>query len=181
MCIERNIVIVVAVILIMMFAFKVYSDNNNSEGFDQDIVPKPVMVMPSKMEMDSEGEKRNPNIDVTVGSIMDGPGYERSGNKVDGVEQEIFSRIPADYYFLDDGANGKYSVTSNLFSKSCCSTQWPTPFHQKYDPYVCNNKDEYVGSNYMGNNTFQDAGCMCLNQAQAKFLYNRGGNGREFF
>jgi hypothetical protein len=124
-------------------------------------------------------ERKDVDINPEMGSIISGPGFEKG--EVDGVDQKIFSKIPQDYYFLDDGADGKYSITSNLFSKSCCSAQWPVPFKNAYDPYVCNNKDQYVGSNIMGNNTFQDAGCACLNRNQAQFLYNRGGNGREWF
>lgn len=178
MCIERNVVIFVAILLVVIFVFMVY--NKRTENFDVNVVPKPVM-MPVKTMAEADGEHmKQPHIGVEVGNIVDGPGFE--SGEVDGVDQKaILGTIPADYYFLDDGGDGKYSITSNLFSKSCCSAQWPVPFHQKYDPYVCNNKDQYVGSNIMGNNTFQDAGCACLNSDQAKFLYNRGGNGREFF
>ena len=177
MCTQRNVVIFIAVVLIMLFLYKVYSDKMVSENFDQDIVPKPVPVV-----MEDAGVKtvrKDVDINPEMGSIISGPGFEKG--EVDGIDQHVFSKIPQDYYFLDDGADRKYSITSNLFSKSCCSAQWPTGIHQKFDPYVCNNKDQYVGSNIMGNSTFSDAGCACLNKNQALFLYNRGGNGREFF
>jgi len=125
-------------------------------------------------------DKNMPFVDPKTGSLIDGPGFERGD--VEGVTQESLSTIPSNYYFLDDGANGEMSIQHNLCSKSCCSAQWPTPFKQKYDPYVCGGaKSDYVPSTIFCNNSFQDAGCLCLNKKQATFLYNRGGNGRELF
>ena len=89
--------------------------------------------------------------------------------------------IPENYYFLDDGDNGRMSIQHNLCSRSCCSDQYPTPFKMKYDPYVCKNKDKFIPSRIMCNNAFQDSGCLCLTKEQGEFLYNRGGNGREWF
>ena len=181
MC-ERDVLIFVGLVVIVIVIYMTY--NRSSENF---VVHVPVYQEPEHMTVTSPlGEQRTvPQINPEVGSIVDGPGYEtglgsETGN-VDGVDQSMLTKVPSDYYFLDDGSGGKYSITSNLFSKSCCSAQWPLPFAMKYDPYVCNNKSEYVGSNIMGNNTFEDAGCACLTKDQAKFLYNRGGNGREFF
>lgn len=121
------------------------------------------------------------SMDVATGSIMDGPGFEASDSTpVDGAPTQA-DAIPANYYYLDDGAGGEMSIQHNLCSKSCCSEQWPTPFKQKYDPYVCANKDKFVPSQTMCNNSFQDTGCLCLTKKQQSFLYNRGGNGREWF
>ncbi len=177
MYIERkNLMIIAGVVLVLIVAYMYLK--KKPEHFGQLVLEQ----VPIKQEQRDEitSEIRNaPKINPQVGSIIDGPGFE--SGEVDGVDQSVLTKIPSDYYFLDDGADGKYSITSNLFSKSCCSTQWPTPFHQKYDPYVCQNKGEYVGSNIMGNNTFQDSGCLCLDKNQAQFLYNRGGNGREWF
>lgn len=126
-----------------------------------------------------------PDVNPKSGAILDGPGYERS--QVDGVDQDVMAIIPSNYYFLDDGSSGEMSIQHNLCSKSCCSAQWPTPFKQKYDPYVCGARNadgtpvKFVPSNIMCNNSFEDSGCLCLTQEQSKFLYNRGGNGRELF
>lgn len=120
-----------------------------------------------------------PFVDPRTGSLIDGPGFERG--EIDGISQETLSTIPSNYYFLDDGAGGELGVHFNLCSKSCCSEQWPTPFKQKYDPYVCGNKDKFVPSNIFCSNSFQDSGCLCLTKKQATNLYNRGGNGREWF
>jgi hypothetical protein len=164
------------------------------------MLPKTVtMEMPGEMrtemhpEMRTEGftsettdlaedkgmDKNMPHVNPKTGMLMDGPGFERGD--VEGVTQEVMSMIPSNYYFLSDGANGEMSIQHNLCSKSCCSSQWPTPFKQKYDPYVCQNKDQFVPSNVFCSNTFQDSGCLCLTKAQSQFISNRGLNGRELF
>lgn len=103
-------------------------------------------------------DKNMPFVDPKTGSLIDGPGFERGD--VEGVTQESLSTIPSNYYFLDDGANGEMSIQHNLCSKSCCSAQWPTPFKQKYDPYVCDGKknNNFIPSNVFCNNSFQDSG-----------------------
>jgi len=122
-----------------------------------------------------------PYVDAKVGTLIDGPGYEQQTD--DWTFGEPTVGIPSDYYFLDDGAGGQVSIQHNLCSKSCCAEQWNTPFKLRRDPYVCDlkQKGELVGSNYFCNNTFQDSGCLCLTRPQAQFLYNRGGNGRDWF
>lgn len=138
--------------------------------------------MESIQEMAQEGkmmDKHKPYVNPQTGSLIDGPGFERGD--VEGVTQESMATIPSNYYFLDDGAGGDMSIQHNLCSKSCCSAQWPTPFKQKFDPYVCNNKDQFIPSQIMCSNSFQDAGCLCLSKKQGQFLMNRGGNGREWF
>ena len=120
-----------------------------------------------------------PFINPQTGSLIDGPGFEKG--EVDGVSVDSLASVPSNYYFLDDGAGGEMSIQHNLCSKSCCSEQWPTPFKQKNDPYVCGNKGQFVPSNYFCNNAFQDSGCLCLTKKQSQFLNNRGGNGRELF
>jgi len=106
---------------------------------------------------------------------------ENNNKEIEGISQESMSKVPSNYYFLDDGANGEYSIQHNMCSKSCCSAQYPVPFKQKYDPYICDNKDKFVGSNIMCNNSYQDSGCLCLTKKQSQFLKNRGTNGSEFF
>jgi len=124
-------------------------------------------------------DKNLPFVDPKTGTLIDGPGYEQG--EIEGITQDAFSKIPSNYYFLDDGADGEMSIQHNLCSKSCCSEQWPTPFKQKYDPYVCGNKDKFVPSNIFCNNTFQDSGCLCLSKDQSRFLMDRGTNGNELF
>lgn len=125
-----------------------------------------------------ELNKNQPHVDPQTGILMDGPGFSRDRYTRSKRARRL---IPPNYYFIDDGANGEMSIQHNLCSKSCCSEQWPTPFKQKYDPFVCKNKDKFIPSNIFCNNSFQDSGCLCLNKKQAQFMYNRGGNGRESF
>jgi hypothetical protein len=123
-----------------------------------------------------------PTVNPRVGALMDGPGDAgMGGNSVKGITQDSLSIIPSNYYFLDDGAAGTQSIQHNLCSKSCCSPSWPTPFSQKYDPFVCSEKNKFVPTNIMCNNSFQDSGCACITKDQALFMANRGGNGRELF
>lgn len=133
---------------------------------------------PEQEKIEEENE-HTPQVDAATGSVMDGPGFEE--NELEGAAEITNTSIPSNYYFLDDGANGEMSIQHNLCSKSCCSEQWPTPFKTKYDPYVCENKDKFVPSRIFCNNTFQDSGCLCLSKDQARHIYNRGGNGREWF
>jgi hypothetical protein len=123
--------------------------------------------------------KNQPFVDPRSGALLDGPGFEK-GPTDSGLQQETLSAIPSNYYFLDVGGNGEMNVANNLCSKSCCSAQWGGPV-MKNDPFVCSNKDDFVPSNIMCNNVFNDSGCMCVTKEQSQFIYNRGGNGREWF
>ena len=129
------------------------------------------------------------SIDAQTSAMMNGPGFEQSViDGVNGMGDVVASEgnftsnaIPSNYYYLDDGNNGETTIMNNLFSPSCCAGQWPTPFNQKANPYVCQNKSKFVPSNYFGNNTFNDSGCLCATTDQMKQMYNRYGNGREWF
>lgn len=79
-------------------------------------------------------------------------------------------------YMLDDGADGRMSITNNLYSKACCSPQYPPPFATPYDETACKTRQEYANTNYYGNNSFQDSGCLCMTKDQYKFINSRGGN-----
>ena len=134
----------------------------------------------SKTVSGPSDDDQNDKVSPKTGTMIDGPGFDVDVSKFDQLPDATTS-IPSNYYFLDDGASGEMSIQHNLCSKSCCSEQWPTPFKNKYDPYVCGSKQKFYPSNYFCNNSFQDAGCACLSAKQTSFLYNRGGNGREWF
>lgn len=106
--------------------------------------------------------KNMPKKDPQTGMLVEGPGFEVG--ELEGASQPSLPNIPANYYYLDDGAGGEMSIQNNLCSKSCCSEQWPTPFKMKYDPYVCQNKSEFVPSNTMCSNSFQDAGLIARSE-----------------
>jgi len=102
-----------------------------------------------------------------------GKKYKFDGNKL--VD------FPADYFLLDDAAQGNMSTSNNICSKSCCAPQWPVPFKTAANDSVCNNPD-LIGTNYMCNSTFQNAGCMCMTKNQIYNLSTRGGNaGKDVF
>lgn len=152
------------------------------------IKPKTIDTFEGGVESDTNEHVENdlsdygkglPFVHPQSGTILDGPGFEKYD--IEGAYQASATAIPSNYYFLDDGANGELSIQHNLCSKSCCSEQWPTPFKQKYDPYVCANKDKFVPTNITCNNSFQDSGCLCLTKSQAQSLYNRAGNGPSWF
>lgn len=177
--ISKNMVIVSIIILVAIVVWIMYSGVAKKENFAEETIQTKVASEEETKKNANEPVPRTPFVNPETGTLMDGPGFERPL-----PDEPIFERssvIPSNYYFLDDGANGEFSVQHNMCSKSCCSEQWPTPFKQKYDPYVCNNKDKFVPSNIFCNNSFQDSGCLCLSKKQASFMYNRGGNGREWF
>lgn len=180
-CLMTAIVVIIALVL-LLWMFHPYMNANMvfSERFSE-TVAKPQYNHPSEEAQFKERVYPNkaPTEYPTTGTIMDGPGFERGTMEVS--QGQTSTEIPSNYYFLDDGANGEFSIQNNLCSKSCCSSQWPVPFALKYDPTVCQNSNEYVGSNIMCNNSFQDSGCACLTKKQANFIYNRGTNGREWF
>lgn len=146
------------------------------EGFDNTLIEEEFEDMDKVPVLTTEeGNVYGPLINPENSSIMDGPGFE--AGPIEGISGDEFSLIPSNYYFLDDGENGQQSIQHNLCSKSCCSSQYPTPHKLKHDPFVCANKDEFVPTNTMCNNTFQDSGCLCMTKKQANFIRSRGGNG----
>lgn len=77
---------------------------------------------------------------------------------------------------LDDGNNGMYGLNYAMCSKSCCSPQYPPPFEVDKDVVVDKMKGEFVPSQYMCNNAWQDSGCVCMTKNENNFLSSRGGN-----
>lgn len=77
---------------------------------------------------------------------------------------------------LSDGQGGNYDLNYNLISPAFCTKQWPVPFKLDTNPLACAEKDQCVPSQYMGNNAWSNAGCMCITKKQMNFLRSRGGN-----
>ena len=111
-----------------------------------------------------------------IGTIMSGQDFIGTNIKIGDNEDIVQHSTPIDSHLLNDGMDGTFLLHNNLCSKSCCSEQYPVPFKLQYDKYVCQNKNEFVPSNYICNNSMQDSGCLCLTKKQGNFLYNRGGN-----
>jgi hypothetical protein len=168
---DLTITVITAIILaIVFFGFIYPSMCSSTEGFDESV--EEVGIAGDELEEPKEV------IDEENKLIVAGPGYQAPGWD---EPKEPLGKIPENYYFLDDGADGRMSIQHNLYSPSCCSSQYPTPFKTKHNPYVCKNKDKFVGSPYYGQTSFNDSGCLCATKEQIEFLYNRGGNGREWF
>ncbi len=160
---------ILVVVIIVLLCIK-YCKSRMDEAFD------------SSNTFNPSSNQAAPIVNPRAGALLDGPGDAGLGaDSVKGISQDSLSIIPSNYYFLDDGAGGAESIQHNLCSKSCCSEQFPTPFKQKFDPFVCSARDKFVPTNIMCNNGFQDVGCSCISKEQATFMANRGGNGRELF
>lgn len=133
-----------------------------------------------------EDQAAGPIMDNETGVVMDGIGMQEAPMEpaaTPAFEAVPVDTIPENYYFLDDGDNGRMSVQHNLCSPSCCSDQYSTPFKQKADPFVCSalKAGKLSPSNRFCSNSFQNSGCECTTREQSEFLYNRGGNGRNWF
>lgn len=63
---------------------------------------------------------------------------------------------------LDDDNNKIIGFNYNMCSKSCCTSQYPTPFKLLNDPLLCSSNKEFIPSSYTCNNGWQDSGCLCL-------------------
>ena len=115
--------------------------------------------------------------------------FDKSSNKEKNINDESAHvdkdlKIPYKYknatygdnYFIDDGADGTFGLTSSLCSKSCCAQQYPLPFDLPDDLLIRNSGVKYVSTNYTCNNGFQDTGCVCMTEEQLNFLSKRGNN-----
>ena len=111
-----------------------------------------------------------------IGTIMTGQEFTGTNIKIGENDETIQYSAPKNSYTLDDGMDGSFLLHNNLCSKSCCSEQYPVPFKLQYDKYVCQNKNEFIPSSYICNNSMQDSGCLCMTKKQGSFIYNRGGN-----
>lgn len=78
-------------------------------------------------------------------------------------------------YLLNDGLDITHSLINSHCSKACCSQQYPFGYKLKVSPYICGS-EKFVPSSYMCNNALEDSGCLCMTQANSKYLGNRGNN-----
>jgi len=127
------------------------------------------------MEMTQEEKLIKPTVyDAGSGTIMSGPEYIPS--QYLSPWYQAYTGNTKNSYLLDDGEGGSAGLHFNMCSKSCCSDQYPLPFKMPVDSAVCENKGEFVPTNYSCNNAWQDSGCVCMTKNQSKFLGGRGGN-----
>src|SRR5690606_25281763 len=131
---SNRVKVVLGVVLLLVIFVLIFSSVGalvRREGFQEESpVIQEESVQVGTVSVEEQEGRVPPFVDVSTGTIMDGPGFERG--PVEG-SAEVPDTIPSNYYFLDDGAGGEMSIQHNLCSKSCCGAQWPTPFKQKYD------------------------------------------------
>lgn len=164
--------IIFGVILVIIFIFSgLYKNEKPAETL--------VNVSGKGVEHSMEGKQENiivqPSFfDAGSGTIMSGPEFIPS--QFLSPWYQAYTGDMKNHYLLDDGAGGSAGLQFNMCSKSCCSAQYPLPFKMPVDSEVCENKAEFVPSNYTCNNAWQDSGCVCLTKDQANFIGSRGGN-----
>jgi len=96
-------------------------------------------------------------------------------NKEKFSSNEDTTTFSGNYYMLDDSDLTLHN--NSLCSKLCCGKQYPLPFQSSYNN-VCENENDYIPSDIVCKNSFQDSGCLCIKRNQFNNLTNRGGNAR---
>ena len=126
--------------------------------------------------------------DPNTGAPLIGPGYAnvesyRAANDLKYADSSNMNIVPSTYYYLNDGDNTGMDVSFNMCSKSCCSPQWQPPFNtdDANSKFINANKDLFIPNNMYCYDGYNNSGCLCMSKEQGKFIYNRGGNGREWF
>lgn len=117
-----------------------------------------------------------PYVDTKSGSLMSGTdfsGFPHDNNVLNLIPE--YQHKPYQTWGLDDGSESGQSlgIHYNLCSKSCCSSQYKTPF--QWGDAELENKG-FVPTNLTCSNSVQDVGCACMQPDQYKFLVNRGNN-----
>ncbi|ARF09324.1 hypothetical protein Catovirus_2_273 [Catovirus CTV1] len=163
------------VLIIVLVAFIIYYlFTKNTETFNnQNMFRAPAFEIEKIYE-----EPRVPveYVNLENGTIMAGKEFIPQDTVIPAWGEQYGVAETLDNNDLSDGQGGSFTLSNNICSPSCCANQYPTPFEIPYDSFVCNNKDELKPSNYVCNNSWQNAGCMCVTKAQEKYLYDRGGN-----
>lgn len=165
------IIAIVAILIIAIFGITTSSKEKFEQTPIEVTTEEPTHVTETKLT----DTPIQPKIyDAGSGTIMDGPDLVPS--KYLSPWYQAYTGNLKNYFLLDDGKDGMAGLQYNQCSKSCCSDQYPLPFKMPVDSNVCASKDEFVPTNYMCNNAWQDTGCICLTKEQANFLGSRGGN-----
>lgn len=72
-----------------------------------------------------------------------------------------------------------FNIENNMCSKACCGPSYGLqPYEPNSEIVEQVRKGEFVPNNMYCNNSFQDAGCMCMTKKQANILSTRGGNSK---
>jgi hypothetical protein len=173
---QQKILCLVLFVLLVVVGMILLLPQN--EGLDNiDGLKNPFSLTPAGHAMETRQFETpiQPQIfDAGSGTLMAGPEFVPS--QLLSPWYQAYTGNLKNYYLLDDGKGGDAGLNFNMCSKSCCSDQYPLPFKMPVDKDVCDNKSEFVPTNYMCNNAWQDTGCVCLTKNQANFLGSRGGN-----
>lgn len=163
------IVFILLIFVILYFLMPTKQQSKNEEGFNS--------YDSYSIEYDQVDPVIVPENILPNGSIITGYNYVPQQEVIPAWGEDRIDEVDNFYNNdLADGEGGNYSLSTNLCSPSCCSPTYPVPFKLEQDPLIDANKEEYVYNDMYCNNSWQDAGCLCLTKKQADFIRNRGGN-----
>lgn len=155
------------IIILLLFRKQKVNQNENFTAFNKEYqfnTSNPDIMQPEYQNLEN-------------GSVMSGSKFIDNNIVIPAWGEQYYGISETlDNNDLSDGKGGSFTLYNNICSKSCCSGQYPTPFDLPKDDFVCKNKDKFLPSNYTCNNSWQDAGCICITKDQASFIYNRGLN-----
>jgi hypothetical protein len=170
----RNIVIVIGVIVLFHLLI-----GSKKEGFasEEKAMQEGDSVLVLEKNMKQEEIPIKPTyVNTDVRSLMSGSGFIPQEQISGPWSMEDNTNKYGIIDGLDDGANGSLGLHFAMMSPSCCSEQYPPSFPLKTDKFICNNKDKFGPSPFIGNNAWQDSGCVCTSTAFLKHMSERGGN-----
>jgi hypothetical protein len=155
---ELNLIIIVGIVLVLAYLFM-----NRSEGLENVKQTRGGETYNPRSFQPAIAEQADDERYIPLPTEAEYPWSKNTGNY---GEADI----------LDDGANGNLSFGYNLFSKACCSSQYPPPHSITPSDYVLISGKEYYPTSYKGSSNWEDSGCMCLDKEQMIHLSTRGGN-----
>ena len=161
----QTILIIVVVVVVIYFLFI----RRNTESFGS------IPIAIERVEAD-EQIIIPPQYIQPDGTIMGGPDLLLPNEIIPawgsryGIADTIFSNDLTGENAID------YTLSNPICSKSCCSDQYSTPFAIPEDPLICNNRNNFVPNNMYCNNSWQDAGCLCMTREEANMIHTRGNN-----
>jgi hypothetical protein len=159
---------------VLNFATEGFTDEDKEDKEDKEEGEGSPVVLEKNMASEEIAIKPT-YVDSDVRSLMSGSGFIPPSDIIPPWGPNVESKMGL-IDGLDDGAGGSLGLHYNLSSPACCSSQWPVPFKLPYDKFVCENRDKFVSSPFVGNNAWQNSGCVCLTKKQHENLVNRGGN-----
>lgn len=178
---NNTFLIIVVVILIIILICCIFSNNNvKNEGFDNNATDDGKRIIDSIVNGQIYKQSLvNGNPPATVSQtdiITSGTDYLEQIDVIPAWGDQFSSAETLLENELSDGEGGSYTLATNLCSPSCCSQQYPVPFKLESNENICANRDNFVPSNIVCNNTWNNSGCMCITKKQMNYLRDRGGN-----